>query len=435
MGPRVRFLMLVASAGAAAAALFGPAGAAAAPGTNGNITYGHGNMTDSVFTAPFPNTDTGTFVTEGSDPAYNGPGTWIYFQRTVSGNTDISKVKPDGSSLIQLTDDPRFEGQPSPFWDSKRVAYTAEVDGVDQIHVMNADGTGQEQITFGSTNNFLPNAAAPCLITFTGTVGGSQEIFLMNSDGSNQTQLTANPGADFGSSFFPNLQQIVFSSPAGGGIKLFTMNLDGSNQTQLTFTQGIHIDPVVSPDGSMIAYTHVEGGVARIVVIDASGQNPAAFTNGPSDFSPDWQARNPPGISQFDLNASPNKVLATLTTNEPVTATVEGTGKGPKVPTASLAIASKAKKFNLKPVTAEVQPDTPTTLKLKVPKKGKKALKKALKAGKKGKVTVTATATDELGDSSQATDKAKVKKKKKQQPLSDVTGQRLAPPSCPSGSK
>ena len=106
------------------------------------------------------------------------------------------------------------------------------------------------------------------------------------------------------------------------------------------------------------------------------------------------------------------KVSLTVTcASENATVVAAGSGKAPKVPKA--AVISKAKKFKIPPVTVQAQAGAATEITLKIPKKGAKALKKAAKAGKKGKATITATLTDDLGQSSNATFKVKFKAKKK----------------------
>ena len=64
-------------------------------------------------------------------------------------------------------------------------------------------------------------------------------------------------------------------------------------------------------------------------------------------------------------------------------------------------------------MTAAVPAGVETTVVVKVSKKGQKALKKATKAGKKGKATLTATLTDDLGQSATDTTKVKFKPRKK----------------------
>jgi Rieske Fe-S protein len=104
-------------------------------------------------------------------------------------------------------------------------------------------------------------------------------------------------------------------------------------------------------------------------------------------------------------------VTVTVTcANENASVTAGGSGKAPKVRS---AVPSKAKRFTLAPITAQVAANQVTTLALEVPKKGRKALKRAAKAGKKGKVVVTMTATDDLGQVSEDQQKLKFRAKPK----------------------
>ncbi len=97
--------------------------------------------------------------------------------------------------------------------------------------------------------------------------------------------------------------------------------------------------------------------------------------------------------------------------NENASVVVEGSGSAPKVQRG--AAASKAKKFTIPPVSAQAPAGAPTTITVPLPKKARKVLKKATKAGKKGRATLTATLTDDLGQSSSATLDVKFKRKKK----------------------
>jgi hypothetical protein len=76
------------------------------------------------------------------------------------------------------------------------------------------------------------------------------------------------------------------------------------------------------------------------------------------------------------------------------------------------ATPSQRKKFELKPATATVEANVPATLKLRVPMKGRDALAETAEAGKKVKAVVTATATNAAGNTTEVTEKAKLKPKK-----------------------
>jgi hypothetical protein len=84
----------------------------------------------------------------------------------------------------------------------------------------------------------------------------------------------------------------------------------------------------------------------------------------------------------------------------------------PKVPAAGAA-AAKAKTFELAPATVDLQPGQPASLEFLVPKAARKKLKSAFEAGKKGKATLTATATDNLGASTTDAQQVKLKKRKR----------------------
>ena len=64
-------------------------------------------------------------------------------------------------------------------------------------------------------------------------------------------------------------------------------------------------------------------------------------------------------------------------------------------------------------MTAQAPAGARTTIKLKVSKQGQRALKQATKAGKKGKATITATFTDDLGQASKDSLKVKFKPRRK----------------------
>jgi TolB protein len=74
-----------------------------------------------------------------------------------------------------------------------KIAFSSTRDGNFQIYVMNADGTGQTQLT-NLPDNYGP-AWSPdgARIAFGSTRDRNDEIYVMNADGSEQVNVSQNP--------------------------------------------------------------------------------------------------------------------------------------------------------------------------------------------------------------------------------------------------
>ena len=128
----------------------------------------------------------------------------ITFASSRDGNFEIYIMNADGSGQINLTNNPAFDGTPSFSHDGKKIAFISDREGDQNIFIMNADGSGQRNLTKNPAVDgqpcFSPDGQK---IAFFSKRDGNFEIYIMNADGSGQRNLTKNPAVDN----FPSFSQ------------------------------------------------------------------------------------------------------------------------------------------------------------------------------------------------------------------------------------
>jgi len=100
---------------------------------------------------------------------------------------------------------------------------------------------------YKSQEGLIEEAATRGKIAFTSYRDGNLEIYIMNADGSGQTNLTGNPAGDWQLSFSSDGSKIAFSSKRDGNYEIYIMNADGSGQVRLTDNPADDCDPCFSP--------------------------------------------------------------------------------------------------------------------------------------------------------------------------------------------
>ena len=132
----------------------------------------------------------------GNFPDISPDGRTVVFAGAPAGSTnqDIWSVGIDGTGLTRLTTAPGQDqfGAWSP--DGTKIVFESVRTGVKQIWLMNADGSGQQQLTFDSTPkdqvpDWSPDGSQISYVERTFATGG--DIWLMNADGSNQHPITS----------------------------------------------------------------------------------------------------------------------------------------------------------------------------------------------------------------------------------------------------
>lgn len=229
-----------------------------------------------------------------SQPTWSPDGTRIAFTRQPLCPTSclrrIFVMNADGGGLKQITfghEDLAIPENHSPAWspDGTRIAYVAE-DDEELLYVVNDDGSGRRKLTSTFATFILDPAWSPegREIAFTRQVDLSTDVYSVGADGTGFRPLTQQGGA-FGAAWSPDGTRVAYVNRTvwAGPLDVWVVNRDGSDPVNLTETEDVsESGPLWSPDGSTLLYTRQIAGFGEIIARDVATGSETNLTNTPS---------------------------------------------------------------------------------------------------------------------------------------------------------
>lgn len=182
--------------------------------------------------------------------------------------------------------------EPSFSPDGSQLVFTSDYDSNLDLWIINADGSGLRQLTFGDIREEEPDWSPDGLsILFRSNEGESLDIWRIRPDGSDLTQITITPGNEGQPVWSPDGQSVAYSYDK----EIWLMDADGKNQRQLFASTTISAnDPSFSPTGEQIVFSGSDPSKesAQIFIIEINGIGLQEVTQvGSYDFNPDWGNR------------------------------------------------------------------------------------------------------------------------------------------------
>jgi tol-pal system beta propeller repeat protein TolB len=223
----------------------------------------------------------------------------IAFTASAEGRRDIWLINADGSGEYNLTRGLINVFAEAPIWspDAKTIAYDGliGVNATRDILLVSVDAGDPEQtrLTFGDGYDCYPSYSPDGRqIVYMSERNKNRDLYIMNLDGEAEIRLTDGLAHDYEPAWSPVGDQITFVSRRTGDSEIFIMNADGSNKIPLTDSEKLDWRPAWSPDGEWIAFESWRNGNADLFIMRKDGSDLRQLTtslaeDGHPDFSPD----------------------------------------------------------------------------------------------------------------------------------------------------
>ncbi|MBE0558060.1 MAG: PD40 domain-containing protein, partial [Proteobacteria bacterium] len=187
-------------------------------------------------------------------------------------SSELWSVKPDGSGLLRLTTNDLHDGQPSVSKDGRKIVFVGD----------------SRVLTFAAV---------------------LRQLFVLNADGTGEQELALNSNADeYDPAISPDGKHVAFISDRDGNPELYVGPLDGSTVMRMTATlSDEESSPAWSPDGHWIVVVRRNKGADGAELWEyTSPYSPILGPPGPVNITALVGANNPDFLKQYNAWANPD---------------------------------------------------------------------------------------------------------------------------------
>ncbi len=217
-------------------------------------------------------------------PAFSADGEWVVFTAEPEGQADVYRIRPDGTGLEQLTDDPAFDDQGALSPDGRTLAFVStRARGTADIWLLDLVSKTASNLTDHASGNFRPRWSPDgAWIAFTsdrdaepGDQPGMWEhlqstgVYVVRPDGTGLRRVTAPGGVAGSPAWSADGRRLLFyeTDPVGAYLaksgrsrtELAWVDVATGERVQVTASQETKLSPAWLP-GGRIGYVSRAGG-------------------------------------------------------------------------------------------------------------------------------------------------------------------------------
>jgi TolB protein len=201
---------------------------------------------------------------------------------------EIFTARPNGSDLKRLTTTPGYDAEATVAPDGRHIVFTSMRDGDLDLYTMTPDGRNVHRLThtlgYDGGAYFSPDNKKICfragrpkseaevaeykeLLQQNLVRPHTMELYVMNADGTGERQVTHNGAANFCPFFTRDGRRLIFASnmgdPGGREFDLYLISLDGTGLERVTTAPQFDGFPMFSPDGRRLVWASNRNGKTR----------------------------------------------------------------------------------------------------------------------------------------------------------------------------
>lgn len=222
----------------------------------------------------------------------------IAFTANMDGNWDLFVMDEDGTNVVRLTETPYDEGSPQWSPDRKNILYSTS-DG--QLNIIDVETKEVKHLSIEGKDgkktsaSFSPDGKEIIFVYFKPGALDDTELCIYNLEDGNSKTLLDQCGGQYFPRWSTNGDQIVYthihcSSGCGQIIQeLWVADSRGGNARQLLMTNSLCMQPAWSKDGKKIAFSSDKTGNFDIWIYSQEDSKLEQLTTDPNlDVSPAW---------------------------------------------------------------------------------------------------------------------------------------------------
>ena len=170
------------------------------------------------------------------------------------------------------------------------IAMSLSRDGNTEIYRLKADGTAPKRLTFDRSTESSPCWSPDARqIAFVSDRSGSPQVYVMSSTGGTAARLTYTGGYNTSPDWSPKGDLIAYTSKVEGVFQICTVDVETKEVVRLTTGWENKEDPSWAPDGRHLVYSMKSGGKSNLYMLDIYELKPLRLTSGSGDYlSPAW---------------------------------------------------------------------------------------------------------------------------------------------------